>query len=765
MSKYDKFVNKIMPIIMILFPFIDVLTSLQLRNNIGFVSIGSIIRGILLIIIILYLYKKNINKKVLIFFILYFILEMGYVFLFTKSSMIKEISNVLEIFYLPFLIYFFKKYENEKINDKFILIIYLIYINLVIIPCIFGIGYSVSELYSNKSGYYGLFYSGNEVSAIIIGLLPIVLNYVINAKNYILKALFYIETIIVVILIGTKTLFLGSILVFIIYFYKYIRQNYKNMKSLSKTLVVVLPVMAIAGAIIFIPKTSVYKNVKTALNYYEIDELDEYVSPSTLDRVVFSSRLSFLSKVNKVYKTENKYSIIYGLSKERVLSIKDIEIDIFDIFYSIGIFGTLIYVVMMLYAIKGVKLRNQYKFSFILFIVMSLFSGHVLVKPMVSIFIASIFILNKNALKINKKRILLVSNLYPSNKYKHYGIFVKNVKEVLEENGFEIDKSVMYKQDHIFGKIISYLSLYIGTILKGIFNNYDYIYVHFISHSAFPAVFLKRTSKNICLVLNAHGNDVVKDLPFEEKNVRKSKKYIKYADKVVVPSTYYKDVMIRDYNVDENIIYIYPSGGVNTDKFVNIDMNTAKKACNLKEEYDYIGFVSRIEKNKGWDVFLKAIKLLKEDNKIDNKRFLIVGSGAEETQMNSLMKELDIVDYIETRSLVSQEELVNIYNSLKIFVFPTYRASESLGLVGLEAMSCETFVIASENYGPTDYVKNMKNGLFFKPQDYVDLKDKILQYYKLNNEQKKKIRQKSRETAIKYDVRNTKNEILKVFME
>jgi len=78
-------------------------------------------------------------------------------------------------------------------------------------------------------------------------------------------------------------------------------------------------------------------------------------------------------------------------------------------------------------------------------------------------------------------------------------------------------------------------------------------------------------------------------------------------------------------------------------------------------------------------------------------------------------------------------------------------------------MSCETIVIASENYGPTDYVKHNKNGLFFKPQDYVDLKNKILDAYKLNNEQKKKLIKKARETAISYDVRNTKDEILKVF--
>ena len=32
------------------------------------------------------------------------------------------------------------------------------------------------------------------------------------------------------------------------------------------------------------------------------------------------------------------------------------------------------------------------------------------------------------------KKILLISNMYPSNKNKHYGIFVKNVEELLRNN-------------------------------------------------------------------------------------------------------------------------------------------------------------------------------------------------------------------------------------------------------------------------------------------------------------------------------------------
>ena len=751
--------NKIIITFLLLNPLIDILTAMQLTNNIGFISISTLVRGLFFLAMLVYIYKSNFNKKYLFIFIIYMFLTLSYNFIFTKNSMSLELANLILIFYLPISILFFNNIDNKKINDKLIIILYLIYINLIIIPYFFGIGHNAYSVLQNKKGYIGLFYSGNEISAIIIGLLPIVFNYIINIKNYILKIIIIIDTILAVIIMGTKTLFIGFFIVLLYYFIKYFKSF--NIKKKIISLIVLISLILIT--IIIAPKLSVFNNLFITLSYYKIDNILDMFNLKNINNVIFSTRLTYLKNVNDVFIKSSKYVLLYGMGRTGLNNIKDIEIDIFDIFYSIGIFGSIIYIILMIYAFKKVHLRKQYKFSFFLFIIMSLFSGHILIKPMVSIYIAILLTLNRNEVKIMKKRILLVSNMYPSNKYKHYGSFVKNVKEVLEDNGFIVDKSVMYKQDNIIGKVISYLSLYFGTILKGMFNNYDYIYVHFISHSAFPAVFLKRTSKNVCLVLNAHGNDVVKDLPFEEKNIKRSKKYIPYADKIVVPSSYYKDVMINNYNVDEEKIFVYPSGGVNTDMFINKDIKQSKKECNLKDEYDYIGFVSRIEKNKGWDIFLKSIKLLKDENKVENKRFLIVGSGAEEKEMNDMMKELDIVDLIETRSLVSPKELVNIYNSLEIFVFPTYRESESLGLVGLEAMSCETFVIASDKYGPTDYLRNMKNGLSFKSGDYVDLKNKILEYYKLNNEQKKKILKKARETAISYDVRNTKNEILKVF--
>ena len=64
-------------------------------------------------------------------------------------------------------------------------------------------------------------------------------------------------------------------------------------------------------------------------------------------------------------------NIIIWIGLDKILSIKDVEIDIFDLFYSIGIFGTNYIYNYMIY--QKINFKNYYKFSFILFILMSLF--------------------------------------------------------------------------------------------------------------------------------------------------------------------------------------------------------------------------------------------------------------------------------------------------------------------------------------------------------------------------------------------------------
>lgn len=391
----QKKLDKLLIIFLFLNPFLDVITSIQIRNNFNFVSISLLCRGMFFLITLIYLFF-NKKKKYVISLGIYLLIEILYIYTFTTNSLLSETFNLIKIFYLPFLLLFFSNYENKYINDKNILIIYLIYLNLIIIPYIFNIGYSMYSPLEDKQGFLGLFYGGNELSAILIGLLPITLKYILEKKKKWLLVLFLIELFITVFVAATKTLFLGVFLVFLIFIINYLFKNYQKLSKKIKYSILSLFILFIPLMILIVPKIPVYNNVKITLNYYQVNSFKDFVSIDTIDKVVFSTRLTSLQKVHEIYVKSSKKEKIFGLGITKFNNIKVIEIDIFDIFYTIGLIGYIVWFIFMFIIIKNSNLNGVYKLSMFLFLLISLFSGHILNKPMVATYISLLPLLNKN---------------------------------------------------------------------------------------------------------------------------------------------------------------------------------------------------------------------------------------------------------------------------------------------------------------------------------------------------------------------------------
>lgn len=361
-------------------------------------------------------------------------------------------------------------------------------------------------------------------------------------------------------------------------------------------------------------------------------------------------------------------------------------------------------------------------------------------------------------------KILLVSNMYPSKKYPHYGIFVRNVENILEEQGHRVKTVILEKCDSKIKKFIKYIIFYFSVIYNGIFGRYDVIYGHYLSHIALPILITLKINKKCKLILNAHGNDVVPENKSDYKFIPLVKKILFKAEILIVPSNYYRTIMVNDYGFPENKIVMYPSGGVDSKIFKKIDKELLHDYFNFPKEYFYVGYVSRIEQNKGWDIFLKAANvLMKNPVYKDRIRFVVVGDGSQQNLYDETVEEMNIKKYIYKFKLLDQGELAKIYNILNVFCFPTYRKSESLGLVGLEAMSCGCVVVASNIGGPASYIKDSDNGFLFEPKSYEELVKCIVKVLKLSNENKKIIAQNAILTSEKYEKEFVKEILLEAF--
>ncbi|KYO66350.1 glycosyltransferase family 4 protein [Thermovenabulum gondwanense] len=128
---------------------------------------------------------------------------------------------------------------------------------------------------------------------------------------------------------------------------------------------------------------------------------------------------------------------------------------------------------------------------------------------------------------------------------------------------------------------------------------------------------------------------------------------------------------------------------------------------------------SRLTREKGVDVLIKAAKILKDELNLTPKdiKFYIAGNGPEEKKLKKLSVKLDLGDYI-----VFLGQLENIYEVMSrcdILVLPS--RMEGFGISLLEAFSLKKAVIASNTGGIPEIIKDMENGLLFKNQDPLSL--------------------------------------------
>lgn len=360
-------------------------------------------------------------------------------------------------------------------------------------------------------------------------------------------------------------------------------------------------------------------------------------------------------------------------------------------------------------------------------------------------------------------KILVISNMYPSDKVPNYGTFVKNFCNQLDEIGLQYDKVVKTKDSN---KIISYIIYYLKVFFHVLFKKYEVIYVHYASHNALPLLIINKIKK-IKVYTNVHGGDVVPQTFVQRKMQKYTKKLLEISEKVIVPSTYFKNLMKEMYMLPEQKIHIYPSAGVNNKHFYPFSKSDKRldqlEGLYIENGVDYVGFVGRLEHGKGWNTFLEAIYLLKKEQKFKNKKVIIVGNGVQYNAFNQLINKYNLEkDVIHIKSL-PQDKLPALYNILSVFCFPTERKAESLGLVALEALSCGIPVIASDYAAPKYYIKDGFNGFKFEKGNARSLANKLEYFFNLPNETKKILRKNAFNSSSVFYTDNIRDQLENIF--
>ena len=184
----------------------------------------------------------------------------------------------------------------------------------------------------------------------------------------------------------------------------------------------------------------------------------------------------------------------------------------------------------------------------------------------------------------------------------------------------------------------------------------------------------------------------------------------------------------------------YSKNGFNVLHIPNaIDLNSFPKKPIKKFEKQII-FAGRLSKEKGIDVLLDTAKSLPPEYNL-----LILGTGPEEEKVRNISNSQTNIHYLGYQS---KQNTISLIRGSDLLIQPSIM--EGISSTLLEAMGCETCVIASDVGGNAEIIENNKTGVLVEPNNAEELVEKIL-YLLTENEKRTAMATNGLKTVVKYD--------------
>jgi glycogen synthase len=179
------------------------------------------------------------------------------------------------------------------------------------------------------------------------------------------------------------------------------------------------------------------------------------------------------------------------------------------------------------------------------------------------------------------------------------------------------------------------------------------------------------------------------------------------ADRVIAVSGQMREDILHHFHVDpERVVVIH--NGIDPDRFRRTDRRDALEKHGVR--MPYVLFVGRITDQKGIFHLLEAADLMPEGVQV-----VLCASAPDTPEIEERLKQAvpRHRNVLWIPRMVPVEEVVQLYSHAQVFVCPS--VYEPFGLINLEAMACETAVVASAVGGIVEVVQDGKTGLLVPP--------------------------------------------------
>jgi glycogen synthase len=184
---------------------------------------------------------------------------------------------------------------------------------------------------------------------------------------------------------------------------------------------------------------------------------------------------------------------------------------------------------------------------------------------------------------------------------------------------------------------------------------------------------------------------------------------IEMADAVIAVSKETKEDVLKYFDVEaDKVKVIY--NGINLREYVVTDETTTLEKYGIDKSKPFVLFVGRITRQKGIIHLVNAIKYIDPDTQI------VLCAGAPDTAEIGKEMEDSVAAVKRTRDnviwideMLPKSEVIQLYSHAAVFCCPSIY--EPFGIINVEAMACETAVVASAVGGIKEVVVDGETGI------------------------------------------------------
>ena len=192
------------------------------------------------------------------------------------------------------------------------------------------------------------------------------------------------------------------------------------------------------------------------------------------------------------------------------------------------------------------------------------------------------------------------------------------------------------------------------------------------------------------------------------------------ADAIIAVSGAMRDDVLGCYPAVEPARVRVIHNGIDTEEYAPDPKTDVLERYDIDPSKPYVIFVGRITQQKGLEHLLAAAP------SIDPKAQLVLCAGAPDTpeigeRVRSRIPKLERTTWIE--QMLPKPEVIQLLTHATVFVCPSIY--EPMGIVNLEAMACETAVVASRVGGIPEVVAEGETGFLVEPGDADELAQRI----------------------------------------